>query len=85
MKKLEKNCGNCRLFNKKDSHCSVTVLLDGQRYNMPVDESDNCHMEDLGIEVQQVRWWVEDPDTGEPSKKGVVKMEYPEGFFGDLK
>ncbi len=35
-------------------------------------------------EVKQVRWWVEDPDTGEPTKgDGVVKIEYPEGYFGD--
>jgi len=85
MKKIEKICRNCRLFNKNNSICRVTILIDGQRHNMPVDESDACHMEELGVEVQQVRWWVEDPSTGKPSEKGVVKMEYPEGFFGEIK
>jgi hypothetical protein len=34
-------------------------------------------------EVQEVKFWVEDPNTGKKTKKdGVVKMQYPEGFFG---
>ena len=33
--------------------------------------------------VEQVRWWVEDPETGNPTDgNGTVKIEYPEGFFG---
>lgn len=50
---------------------------------MPVSPTDDCHMDALGIPVQQVRWWVEDPKTGEKTDKdGVVKIEYPDGFFG---
>jgi hypothetical protein len=37
-------------------------------------------------EIKQARFWVEDPETGKPtSGDGIVKMEYPEGFFGDEK
>ena len=29
------------------------------------------------------RFWVENPETGEPTDgKGIVKIEYPKGFFG---
>jgi len=83
MKSKEKICGNCRLFNYKNSTCGVAILYEGQQLHMPVDKKDKCHMEELGIEVQQVRWWVEDPKTGSPTNEnGVVKIEYPEGFFG---
>jgi len=34
--------------------------------------------------VQEVKWWVEDPKTGKKTKgDGIVKMQYPEGFFGE--
>jgi hypothetical protein len=33
-------------------------------------------------EIDQVRWWVEDPITGEQTdKNGVVKVQYPNNFF----
>jgi hypothetical protein len=39
-------------------------------------------MDELQIEVKQVRWWVED-EKGKPTEgDGVVKIEYPEDFFG---
>ena len=50
---------------------------------MPVSQKDRCHMDELGIPVEQVRWWVENPETGERTDgDGTVKIEYPEGFFG---
>lgn len=50
---------------------------------MPVFPRDKCHMEELGIEIKQVRWWVED-EKGEPTAgNGTVKIEYPTGFFND--
>lgn len=80
----EPKCGNCLLYRKSSGTCGVAVLMDGKKYHMPVDPEDNCHMDELGIAVQQVRWWVEDPETGEKTdKNGIVKIEYPEGFFGD--
>lgn len=82
-KEIKKCCGNCRLYNNEKKHCSVAVLINGKQYHMPVSPEDNCHMEELGIEINQVRWWVEDPKTGEPTDgDGVVKIEYPAGFFG---
>jgi hypothetical protein len=51
---------------------------------MPVNPEDFCHLEELNIEVDQVRWWAED-SKGKKSKtgKGKIKMEYPDNFFGE--
>ncbi len=81
--KNNKICKNCSLFNKFKKICSVAILHEGKKYNLPVSEGDQCHLDELGIEVNQVRWWVEDPVTGKKTNQnGIVKMEYPEGFFG---
>jgi hypothetical protein len=79
----EPRCGNCLLFDKTNETCNVAILIEGERYHMPVNPEDKCHMDELGIPVNQVRWWVEDPSTGEKTdKNGVVKIEYPDDFFG---
>ena len=81
-KEVEKICGNCLLYNHEKKECKVAILVEGVEYHMPVFVKDKCHMDELGIPVQQVRWWVEDKD-GNPTKgNGTVKMEYPKGFFG---
>jgi hypothetical protein len=80
---MEPICGNCVLFDGKKEICRVAILVEGQTMHMPVSPKDRCHMDELGIPVEQVRWWVEDPKTGEPTDgNGTVKIEYPEGFFG---
>lgn len=79
----EPRCGNCLLFNKNNQTCNVAILIEGKKYHMPVDAKDKCHMDELGIPVEQVRWWIEDPNTGKQiEKNGVVKIEYPDNFFG---
>lgn len=83
MKKIEPKCGNCLLYRRDKGDCGVAVLVGGETLHMPVDAEDNCHMDELGVEVKQVRWWVEDRETGEQTDKdGTVKIEYPDGFFG---
>lgn len=81
--KIEPKCKNCLLFDRQNGKCKVAILVDGKQYHMPVFPDDNCHMDQLGIPVQQVRWYVEDPITGKPTDgNGIVKIEYPIGFFG---
>ena len=46
----------------------MAVLIEGQTFHMPVAPKDRCHMEELGVEVKQVRWWVEDKETGEKTR-----------------
>jgi len=83
-KSVEPKCKNCLLYDRQKGVCKVAILVDGQQYHMPVFPEDHCHMDELGIPVEQVRWYVEDPKTGKPTDgKGIVKIEYPENFFGD--
>ncbi len=97
-KKCDKKCKNCSLFSPEQKLCGVIILMhDGSRVNLPVEPSDDCFFENQFVartsdgkvetfkpEVQQVRWWVEDPKTGKPTAgNGNVKIEYPDGFFGD--
>lgn len=79
---IQHTCGNCLLYNHKNKECKVAVLVEGKEYHMPVFPNDECHMEALGIEVKQVRWWVEDKNGQPTDGDGVVKMEYPVDFFG---
>jgi hypothetical protein len=80
---MEPICGNCLLFDRDRGTCKVAILVEGETIHMPVSATDRCHMDELGIPVEQVRWWVEDPKTGNPTEgNGTVKIEYPEGFFG---
>lgn len=81
-KKEEPICGNCLLYNHEKGECKIAVLVEGKEYHMPVFPKDRCHMEELGIEIKHVRWWVEDEDGKPTEGDGTVKIEYPEGFFG---
>ena len=83
-KKIEPLCKNCLLYDHAKGQCKVAVLIEGKEYHLPVFPEDRCHMDELGIEVEQVRWWVEDED-GNPTDKGKVKIEYPINFFGNEK
>ena len=85
MTKKKEVCGTCALFNREKKNCRVAILHEGEEYHIPVDEDDKCFFQDKHLpetEIKQVRFWVEDPKSGEKSEEGIVKMEYPEGFFG---
>lgn len=96
-KPLEPKCKNCRLFDSKSNRCAVVILYEGERYNLPVEAEDDCFFENEFVaineqgekeifkpEVQQARFWVEDQKTGNPTQgDGIVKIEYPEGFFNE--
>lgn len=81
-KTIEKICGNCLLYNHDKKECKVAVLIEGQEYHLPVFPKDECHMDQLGLPVQQVRWFVEDENGNPTTGKGIVKIEYPKDFFG---
>lgn len=88
-KKVNHICKNCGIWVA--GACGVVVLQKGERYEVQTQAEDRCIWETRftpkemkEIDIQQVRFWVENPETGEPTKKdGRVKMEYPAGFFGD--
>lgn len=79
-KEIEKICGNCLLYDKDKKECKVAILIEGTKYHMPVFPKDKCHMDELNIPVEQIRWWVED-EKGNPTKEnGIVKIEYPKSL-----
>jgi hypothetical protein len=73
---MEHKCKNCFLFNRKKMECKVAILIEGEHKNLPVFPEDFCHLEELQIPVDQVRWFEENEDG-----KKKVKIEYPEDFF----
>jgi len=87
-KPVEPICGNCRLFNPKDKRCSVVILHEGEKINIPVDPEDSCFFEEQYFDpitgkvedfndIKEVKIWTED-DKGRRSNKGTVKVEVPE-------
>jgi hypothetical protein len=73
---MEHKCKNCFLLNRKKMECKVAILVDGIHRNLPVFLEDSCHLEELKIQVDQVRWFEDKEDNNK------LKIEYPEGFFG---
>lgn len=80
---VEPICNNCLCYDRDRGRCKVAILIEGRQFHMPVDPGDRCHMDELQIPVEQVRWWVEDKQGKKTNGPGKVKMEYPEGFFGE--
>jgi hypothetical protein len=93
-KEIKKICMNCKLFDAENSTCAVVVLHEGQRLRLPVSAEDACFFEgqyfdpttqakqSFADEIKQVRFWVENKDGEKTDGDGIVKIEYPEGFFG---
>lgn len=56
-------CKNCRLFNSAENVCAVTIYMEGERYELPVNPNDSCHWEKMeketGIDgvIKQTRMW----------------------------
>jgi hypothetical protein len=86
-KKIERVCGNCRLFNPEINRCSVVVLFEGQKTNIPVDPEDSCFFEEDYFdpktgeksdfnEIKEIKMWVED-ENGQKAKEGQVKIQLP--------
>lgn len=65
---MEKKCKNCICYDPKQGICKVGVFFQGEKYNLPVFPNDNCHLYELGIPVQEIRWFIEN---------NKVKVEYP--------
>lgn len=93
-KQIAKICKNCKLYNPAKNHCSVVILHEGERIHIPVDSIDPCFfegeyfdptskaMESFIEDVKEVRFWVEDEQGEKTAGDGVVKIEYPDNFFG---
>ena len=92
-KHIEKICNNCKLFDPGTSTCSIVVLHEGERHRLPVLAEDPCFfegeffdasskaMENFVDDIKEVKFWVEDEKGEKTDGDGVVKIEYPKGFF----
>ena len=87
VKNLEKICKNCQLFNSTERRCSVVILHEGEKINIPVDAEDACFFEEPYFnpitrtnetfnDIKEIKMWVED-EHGNKSDKGTVKIQYP--------
>lgn len=92
-KEKKKICANCMLYDRKQRHCKVVVLHEGERFNLPTSPQDECFFLEsftattengekdvFKVQADVVKMWVEDPITGEKSEKGVVKIEVPKSL-----
>lgn len=86
-KQIKRICGNCRLYNPQKSICSVVILHEGQKINIPTDPEDSCFFEQDYFnpitktkedfnEIKEIKVWVED-EQGAKTTNGTVKIEYP--------
>lgn len=95
-KQVEPICGNCKLYDGKSGMCQIVILMEGRRVKLPVDPDDSCFYQENGYfdpttkatedftdEIKEVKFWVEDKEGKKTKGNGVVKMEFPEGFFGE--
>lgn len=46
-------CKNCLLFNNKENVCTVTVILEGEHYELPVKPNDLCHWEEAERQINE--------------------------------
>jgi len=89
MKKIERICRNCKLYNPEANHCSVIIIHEGAKLNLPVDADDPCFfeqeyfdpttkaMEDFN-EIKEIKAWVENEAGEKTDGDGVVKVEIPD-------
>lgn len=47
----ERVCKNCALYNKKEGVCSVVVIMQEEKYELPVNPNDSCHWERTSKEI----------------------------------
>lgn len=90
-------CKKCSLWRKPKGQgpglCSVVILINGERIRIPTDGEDRCFFDQTWVnpetgkeenfhDVQQVKFWVENEQGEKVKGDGIVKMQYPDGFFG---
>ena len=68
-----------------DDHCFFENKFIAKRplFNKESGELKGYKTEIFKTSIQEVKFWVEDEDGQKTKGDGNVKIEYPEGFFGD--
>lgn len=55
-------CKNCKLYDSKESVCSVVVLDKGEKLELMTKPNDLCMWEKLGVPVHRIRAWSDGKD-----------------------
>lgn len=50
---MKKICKNCRLYDEKNSACSVIIWHGGEKLQINVKPEDSCHWERLEREINE--------------------------------
>lgn len=50
---MEKICKNCLYFNKEKSICNITIIHEGEYYELPVLPTNECYWLKLENELSQ--------------------------------
>lgn len=58
-KKIKQICKNCKLFDPEEKICKVTIIQDGEYWELPTKPEDECHWIKNGVieNIQQIRAW----------------------------
>ena len=73
---IKKVCKNCKLYNKTEGTCSVTVVHEGSYYELPVLPDDKCFWEEEDIPVSLMRAWSD-------GTNGYIETQEDEPYAGD--
>lgn len=88
-REIERICKNCKLYNLKDERCSVIILHEGEKLNLPMSPEEKCFFEEEYFdptkeakdnfidEIKEIKIWVEDEKGQKTDKNGRVKVEFP--------
>jgi hypothetical protein len=50
-------CKNCLLYDKENGVCKVTIILEGQYYELPTLPNNDCYWEKNDLEIKQIKMW----------------------------
>jgi len=58
-KKIERICRYCKLWDPEERVCSITVIMNGEDYELTTEAGDRCYWEEAGLldEIRQTRVW----------------------------
>lgn len=50
-------CKDCKLYNSKDKVCTVVIISDGERFELPTLPNNECMWIKSGVDVHEIRVW----------------------------
>jgi len=53
-------CKDCKLYNAKEKVCSVSIIHNGEYFELKTEPKDVCMWDKMGINVQRMRSWHDD-------------------------